>query len=89
MDEEVKADHDRALREVFDMFRRKGLTLNRSKCTFGADRIKFFGYIFSKDGMSSDPEKVAALHGASIPPTKEELFSFLGMAGFNAGFITD
>ena len=85
---EATKDHDRALRKVFEMFRHTGLTINRKKCIFGATRTKIFGDVFSAEGIFSDEGKVAALRGASPPKTKEEVRSFLGMAGFNAQFIS-
>jgi len=84
---EAQLSHLNALRQVFELFRRKGLTINKPKCIFEADSISFFGYIFSKDGVSPDPEKVRALKEASAPASKEEVRSFLGMAGFNQQFI--
>ena len=84
---EAKEDHDKALKEVFDMFRRTGLTINKKKCSFNATKTKFFGYVFSADGISPDPDKVKALIEAEPPASKEEVRSFLGMAGFNAQFM--
>ena len=86
-EEEAIKEHDTALHNVFLMFRRTGLTLNPKKSVFSATRTKFFGYIFSADGVSPDPDKIAALRGASPPTSKEEVRSFLGMAGFNSQFI--
>ena len=86
---EALKDHDRALLETLQMFRRTGLTLNRKKCIFSATRTKFFGYIFSDKGIFPDPDKVVALRSAEAPKSKEEVRSFLGMAGFNSQFIPD
>ena len=85
-DDAIK-DHDKALNDVFLMFHRNGLTLNPKKSVFSATRTKFFGYVFSADGVSPDQDKVAALRGASPPASKEDVRSFLGMAGFNLQFI--
>ena len=85
--ETATKDHDRALLEVLQIFRRTGLTLNRRKCVFRALRTKFFGYVFSSEGVFPDPEKVRALREASAPKAKEEVRSFLGMAGFNQQFV--
>ena len=85
--EEIREDHDRALREVFERFRHLGLTLHRKKCTFRAKRIKFFGFIFTNEGVQPDPEKVAALRNADPPKSKEEVRSFMGMATFNSAYI--
>jgi hypothetical protein len=86
-EDEIQRDHDRTLLEVFQMFQRIGPTLNPAKCIFNASRTKFFGYVFSAEGIQPDPDKVAALKGADAPKSKEEVCSFLGMAGFNAQFI--
>ena len=69
------------------MFRRTGMTINRKKCVFNAAETKFFGFIFSAEGIAPDPDKVQALKEASAPTSKEEVRSFLGLAGFNSQFI--
>ena len=85
--EEAEKDHLLALENVLDLFRRKGLTINKPKCIFGASSISFFGYIFSENGVSPDPAKIAALRDATPPESKEDVRSFLGMSGFNQQFI--
>ena len=80
-------EHDRTLRQVFEMMQRTNLTLNPKKSIFRATRTKFFGYVFSAEGILPDQDKVAALRGAAPPASKEEVRSFLGMAGFNSQFI--
>ena len=84
---EAVVEHDRALRDVFEMFRQTGLTINPRKSVFSATRTKFFGYVFSSEGILPDPDKVSALRSAAPPTSKEEVRSFLGMAGFNSQFI--
>ena len=42
---------------------------------------KFFGLIFSKEGVSPDPGKGEAIIKADRPVSVKELSSFLGMAG--------
>ena len=86
-EEEAVKQHDNTLKEVFEMFRRTGLTLNPKKSIFSATRTKFFGYMFSAKGVFPDPNKVKALREASSPASKEDVRSFLGMAGFNSQFI--
>ena len=50
---------------------------------------KFFGLIFSKEGVSPDPGKVEAIIKADRPVSMKELSSFLGMASYSACFISD
>ena len=51
--EEAQKDHNFNLRQVFEVFPLKGLTINKEKCKFSATKIKFFGFMVSKDGFSS------------------------------------
>ena len=53
-----QAEHDENLRACFQRLRESGLTLNREKCVFNKGNLKFFGYVFSKSGLSPDPDKI-------------------------------
>lgn len=81
--------HDDTLRAVFKRLKDSGLTLNRNKCEFNKQRLEFFGFIFSADGISADPKKVSAIHDASDPKDPGEIRSLLGMANYCARFIKD
>ena len=50
-------DHDKHLDAVLTKLSEHGLTLRFKKCDLGRPEVKWFGYVFSKDGMSPDPEK--------------------------------
>ena len=81
------ADHNKNLRAVLKRLSDVHLTLNKKKCLFNQSSIKFFGYIFSKDGMKSDLAKVECLHKMPLPENVNELRSFLGMANYSANFV--
>ena len=80
-------DHDKNLQAVFERLKQKNLTLNKSKCLFSQKEVKFFGYIFSENGISADPEMVESIKNAKEPTTPSEVKSFLGMTGFVSRFI--
>ena len=82
-------EHDHNLRTVFQRLREKGLTLNRSKCEYSKDRLEFFGYMFSKDGISPDPKKVEDVVNLHTPSTASEVRSLLGMTNYCSRFIPD
>ena len=44
-------EHRRHLTEIFERFRRAGLTLNPKKCVFLKDSVTFLGHIVSKNGI--------------------------------------
>ena len=79
--------HDRALDAVFARLRTKNLTLNPTKCEFNKSTINFFGYTFSKNGVSPDPKKVATINNAKPPSNAHEFRSFLGMTNYCSRFI--
>lgn len=54
--------------------------MNRDKCTFFAERIKFLGHVISKDGIQADPDKTAPVLNMSPPKNVLELRRFMGMA---------
>jgi hypothetical protein len=51
------AEHDKALKEIFQRLSDKGLTLSPDKCVFDKENLDFFGYTFGPAGMKPDPKK--------------------------------
>lgn len=79
--------HDKALEQVVLALKTNGITANPQKCQFDTDCISFLGLVFSSKGIKPDMEKISDLRHAAKPQTKEEVRSFLGMSGFNRGFV--
>ena len=82
-------EHDQNLKTVFQYLREKGLTKNKSKCEYSIDKLEFFGYVFSKEGISPDPKKVEDGVNLQTPSTASEVRSLLGMTNYCSGFIPD
>ena len=57
-------EHAQALTKTLERLHESGLTINAKKCEFNKEKISFFGHVFSKEGISPDPEKVKALQEA-------------------------
>ncbi|KAK3750803.1 hypothetical protein RRG08_037244 [Elysia crispata] len=85
--EEATRDHDENLKKLLNRLKENHVTANADKCVFHKTHLKFHGYIFSKDGISADPEKVQALKDARPPENPKEVCSFLGMANYAVRFI--
>ena len=84
------------LEMVFERLKAHNLKLAPKKCHIMRPSVKFLGHIVTKEGISTDPEKVKAVvalqekdlmvEGTNIPaPTK--IRSFLGMVGFYQQFL--
>ena len=83
----TQQEHDNALHSVLQRFESVGLTLREDKCELNKKSITFFGFVFSGEGVSPDPEKVKAIHDAQPPSSASEVRSFLGMATYCAKCI--
>ena len=64
-----------------------GLTLNMSKCKFLKQYLKFFGMIFSTEGVRPDPKKISAFVNTATSSTVSEVRSLIGMANYSSQFI--
>ena len=80
-------EHDEALRHILKLWREHGLTLSLKKSRLNLRAVKFFGKVFSSEGILPDPDKVAALKAAGPPQSAAEVRSFLFFAGANADFM--
>ena len=77
--EETLAEHSSRVSKVMRKIRESGLKLNKSKCVFGAQCIKFLGLKLSSARISPDPENVKVISDMPKPTSKTDLQRFLGM----------
>ena len=84
---ETLEKHAELLEKVFNRLRERQLRLKPSKCEFLCTEIKFLGLILTKEGLHTDPKKIAAIINYPIPTNLKELRTFLGIAGYFRKFI--
>lgn len=82
-----KTDLNKTTEAVIRRINDAGLTLNKDKCVFGAEKIKFLGHVLSASGVEIDPEKVEVIEKLREPENKPELQRLLGMVTYLAKFI--
>ncbi|GFX69893.1 retrovirus-related Pol polyprotein from transposon 297 [Trichonephila clavipes] len=75
-------EHINHLNQVFTLLREAGLTLNKDKCHFARDKLKYLGIIISKEGIETDNSKVKAIAEMKPPKNNREVSKSLGMAGW-------
>ncbi|KAL5740018.1 hypothetical protein ACOSQ2_029198 [Xanthoceras sorbifolium] len=80
-------DHDRHLRVVLQILRKKQLYGKLSKCEFWLPEIAFLGHIVSAEGIKADPKKIEAIVEWKPPRNVTEVRSFLGLAGYYRRFV--
>ncbi|GFS69180.1 retrovirus-related Pol polyprotein from transposon 297 [Trichonephila clavipes] len=79
--------HVKHLKEVFRLLYEAGLTLNKEKCKFGCEELKYLGLIINKEGIKTDETKVQAIVEMKPPRNSKEVSKFLGMSQWYAQFI--
>jgi len=82
-----KSEHDKTLDAVLKRAAEYNITFNLEKAKFGVSEIDFYGYVFTKDGLKPDPDKVRAVKESAPPTSKADVRSFLGMLGYLSKFI--
>ena len=80
-------EHDCRLHAAMERTREANLCLNFEKVTVKQPSVKFFGNIYSSEGVKADPDKVKAIAEMRPPETKGEIKSFLGMVNYLQKFI--
>lgn len=75
------ADHHVHLTELASRFKAFNIYVRASKCEFYVAEVEFLGYIFDGETMRVIPERVASVLKCPLPANREELRSFMGLAG--------
>jgi len=80
-------EHQQRLESVLSRLEKANLKLKPSKCCLYQRKVSFLGHIVSKDGVSCDPEKVAAVRDWQTPTCISDVRSFCGLASYYRAFI--
>ena len=83
----TQSEHDQTLRTVLQVAKERNLRFGFDKCEFDQRQLEFFGYVFSRDGISPSPSKVRGIKQAPIPKNASDVRAFLGMLQYCGRFI--
>ena len=82
-----KAKHGKNLEQVLACTEKSGLKLNKTKCKFGLNEVKYVGHIFSSEGVHADPSKIEAIVDMPMPENASDVHHFLGMVTYLSKFL--
>lgn len=76
----TEADHIRHVDWVLKSLHDANMRVAQEKSHFFKSSVEYLGFIVTKDGTRTDPEKVRALQEYAEPTTLFDIRSFLGLA---------
>ena len=79
--------HLHRLKAVFNKLRAARLKLKPPKCDLFKQQINYLGHVISKEGVSTDSEKIKSVTEWPQPTTVTEVRSFLGFVSYYRRFI--
>ena len=79
--------HDRALRNVLERAREKGVKLKKQKCEIKIPEVVYIGDKITKDGIKPDESKIDAILNLPSPENKKDVERLLGMVTYLSKFI--
>ena len=77
----------RRLRIVFSRLRAANLKLSPKKCELFRRQVKFLGHVVSNDGVTTDPDKVEAVHNWPVPHNAKDVRRFVGLCTYYRRFF--
>lgn len=80
-------EHQEHVKIVLERIRSENLKLNKNKCQFGRDEIRFLGFQIKNGSKKIPKDKIKSLLEFPRPKSKCELQRFIGMANFYRSLI--
>ena len=81
------ADHKKHLKELFALLDVNGININRKKCTFGQEEVRYLGHLVNADGIRPLPARIDDLLQFPAPESKLGVQRFLGMINYYRRFM--
>ena len=75
------------LKDFFVALEKANLNIKPKKCKFFQKSVTFLGHVITEEGISTSPDKVAAVEGWPVPLTRKQVRSFLGLISYYRKFI--
>jgi hypothetical protein len=80
-------EHMMHLDAVLSKLTTAGFTINAAKCRFCREEVKFLGHRIDQNGVSADPNRIAAILNYPAPRNVRQLRQFLGTCNFHSRFV--
>ena len=81
------SEHLDRLNSCFSRLAQHGLKLKPSKCELFKSSVVYLGHVISREGISTDPDKISAVISWPEPQNLKQLRQFLGFTGFYRRYV--
>ena len=81
------SEHTDHLKKLLETLRKYNLRINRQKCQFLCERVKYLGHVISTNGISVDQDKISAILNIQEPGNPKEVQVFLQTCSWYRKFI--
>lgn len=78
----TKYDHEEIINKIIERARKNKIKLNIKKRQYYVNEVKFFGFLFNKDGSTPDQERLRVIYKLNVSTNRRKLQSFLGMINY-------
>ena len=75
-------DHADHIRLILECLNQHQIKIKLSKCEFYKTKLDFLGHVISRDGISTQPRKIAAIMEWPIPTSVKQVQQFMGLANY-------
>ena len=82
-------EHMNTLEKVFKIFCEYRISVKPSKCELGSDGVQFLGHYVGQGIQKPQEKTLEKIKNFTIPATKKEVQSFLGLCNYYSEFIKD
>ena len=83
----IRSDHVDHLKLIFEKCQIYKICLNPEKCVFTVCQGKILGHVVSKNGISTDVEKIKVIVELPRPKNAKQVQGFMGHCGYYRRFI--
>ena len=80
-------EHLVTLADTLERLANAGLKINPSKITLVCQEVNYLGHVISAQGISPNPDKIAAIRDLKPPASVREVRMFLGLTGYFRKFV--
>lgn len=80
-------DHLKHIEEILILLNDANMKVNLEKSVFFKEEVEFLGFVVSREGLKTAPEKVKTILEYEEPKTVRGLRAFLGLSGYYRKFI--